>query len=304
MIVSRLRLFPGSGTFVPAFGVSFALMLSGCAVSHEISLEQMKVSGQVSEIPVKVTDQQIEGGIRISPKIALQQRQNIEGRVELNEPSPRSGTPPSAGNNFTWDLPSAVGGLDVDLPLGSHSALALGVDVASLRGRSFVGWTIGLGFFKEDSTAGGRIDLGIHSSPIAYEASTVITQRDLFSGTETRRAAYKDVGKGDRIGFYGAITLNTRSEAWPFNFFLNLALFKQALVNYTPSVVVSSDAALVQDLRASCSQWMGAAAPGVFLRLTDTMRLLVGSRFIWPLEVSDVHPATLILPFAQIDFSL
>ena len=117
------------------------------------------------------------------------------------------------------------------------------------------------------------------------------------------------------MDFYGAFTFNTKHEDWFTNIFLQVALSKQSLAKFKPTVVeplffpfplpvAPTPLSVVHDQRAEFSSTSLVITPGLYFDFDPTVRVLVGVRIHHQTQIKEISPDTMVLPFLQLDWKL
>lgn len=312
---------------LPALFIS-SFFFSACTVSQDVYLQEIDVRGPVYQPPVFITDSAEVGEFRIAPLLSFGKAGTLDGTVDGHTKVNRNGvyqldttyngneitlqeTPDTntftyQGKNLRWQTPEMVVGVQGDYAISRTLALAFGFRYSALRNQDFWSGNVGLGLHTTGEMVGFRLEGGVHWSPLAYDALTVVVTRiSLFGSTTEDVAVFHDIGRETNLGFYGSLTLNTRRAEWPLNLFLNVALARQRVTNYEPhtSVFVAPfyTSVRITDVRASASATFLSVSPGVYLNFDLRQRLILGVRWT---KGTDVVEGNFLSPFIQYEIVL
>jgi hypothetical protein len=276
-------------------------LLSGCVVSQQFYLEDAHVSGPMNQPPVYVTRDMKDGQIRVAPHLSYNTDRLLSGKV------PESGDMSSSMKEITWALPEFTFGVGADFVTGQHTAIAAGWNFGVANGQGSWNGYLGIGLFSEGPEVGIRFDAGVQLRALQHDARVMVvtTSGGIFGSSSVDTGYYHDRGTDRALDFYGALTLNTKFDSWPFNVFLNAALTRQSLLDYSPSTwsefhpytYVGS-----MDINVSSRATFLILSPGVYVELGQNSRLLVGARCAIVLDIQDLKPGTSFSPFAQVEF--
>ena len=286
--------------------VLFTLIFSACSITQEIYLQEVEVKGPVFQPPVFITDSTEAGQFRLAPHIFFGNARtfmgSVEGHTRVNQigvyqldttrngneitlrETPGANTYTYSGQNLRWETPDVTAGLQGNLAINKGISVTFGGQYSALGSKGFWGGNVGIGFHTADATLATRIDGGLHWTPVAYDALTVVvTRTSLFGSTSEDVLVFHDIGTETNLGFYGALSLNTRRRDWPLNFFVNLAVSRQRLTHYEPHTSVFPYpfyySVQVTDARTSSSATFVSLTPGLYLTVGEGHRLLLGARW-------------------------
>jgi hypothetical protein len=310
-----------------------ALLCSACSVTQKVFLQNTEVTGPLTLPPVQVTKDRQEGNITLSlsatlgkdeyvhSQISGHTRVNSSGIFQLDtlrdgnavtfKEAAGANTYTFQGDNFLWRQPGFAVSAGLDFAVSKGFSLSIGGDFCSTREDEFWGGRIGFGIVSEGKNAALRIDLGGMLRSRTYLASTVvITRTTFFSSTTESADLYNDRGRSTAIDLFGGITINSKAEGWPLQFFFNGAIARQRVFAFEPSLPVMLFPPLYVDYSsqselATFTTTTGIFTPGVFLDITGSSRILMGVRYV--VEVSDNDGAGgkgAWIPFLQCDLIL
>jgi hypothetical protein len=311
----------------------FILVLSGCTTTeYTLYLQDVSIEGAISQPSVRVTDKNAERPLRITPHIAFSTRSapTLAGQIDRHSPvdangvyqvdaeldssnntvsyreRPGANTYTFTGQNLSWKMPGGSFGVDIDYSLTNHWALSLGTSYSPMNGEGLWGYRLGMGLFTERKSSALRFDAGLQWQEMRYDALTAIV-----SSPDNEVGFFQDRGKGMQMDFYGAVTFNTTHADWFANIFLQVALSKQSLAKFKPSISAPgyaypfySPVVIVHDQRAQFSSTFVIITPGVFFEIDPTMRLLGGVRFNMQTQIIESSPGSIVLPFLQVDWMI
>ena len=311
---------------------ALVLLFSACTVTETVYLQDLNVSGPVTQPPIHITDGTPKLGVTFSPYYAYNNQELIEGRIEGHSQVSAAGTfvvdtirqngeivgfeePlgvnafPYQGNNIHWTMPTSVIGVDLNYNASPSLAVSLGVSYSSVKSRGLWGGNAGLGYLFAGSGVAGRLEGGVQWQTMAYVSSSVVvtTITPWFSNTTTKSVAfYEDEGTTTPINFYGSFTLNTTMDM-PVNFFAQIAVLKQRVTDFRPthlSYVGPYFQFVSQEARVQNSTMFFTVSPGVYIPLSEASRLLVGGRIIFPTDIENSSSPVIFMPTARIDWNL
>ncbi len=320
-----------------------AALLAGCVTEeYTLYLQDVNVSGPISQPPVHVTSNKKAGSLSVTPHIAINTNKGhtVAGRIDGHSPVDVSGVYrvdtlfssdhtisfreragannySFIGNNLLWTLLDATFGVDVDYAISKHVALSFAANYSSADGIGLWGYGAGLGFFSESDKSAIRFDAGIQVQTLAYEAHTVVVTKTtpwFSSDTEERVGFYRDKGTSSPLDFYASLTFNTKYEGWSPNIFAQVAVSRQALASFKPAAPETAPISLppfiylpeviVHDARGKFSSTVFVITPGVYFELSPSARLLAGAHIDIQTDITDSSPGTIILPLLELEFSL
>jgi len=311
-------------------------VLAGCS-DYTLYLQDVHVKGPISQPPVPITDGNQEKPLKISPHFSFVPggARNLRGRMDGHSPVGTDGmyhvdtlvngttvsfrehaganTLGYAGQNLTWDQPSASLGLNLDYTFAKHWALSLGADYCSIDGEGLWGYRAGLGIFSEGPNYAIRFDGGVRFQQLGYDALTVVVAEPWASdgGNVT---FFHDRGKSTPVDLYGSLTFNSRNPNWPAHFFIQLGLSKQSLAKfkpatvdlvpvYLPAPVFLFPFVVVHDERAQFSSTVVVFTPGIYFKMDESTTVLLGIRINLQTEILSSSPDAVAIPFVQVDFA-
>lgn len=321
-------------------GVLLIGMLGGCGETKELTLylQDVKVRGPVTRLPVHITRDPEQGQITVTPNFWIASNQHSTGFLDGHSPVNGSGvfqadtirrsdngiyfrdpgnvnTRGFAGKNFSWVSPAGGAGVDVDLGLSRSWALSLGANYSSAAGKGLWGYRAGLGLRQHKGNVGLRLDVGWQWQSLAYESVTLASERTLSSSVATI-AFYRDVGVSTTGNAYASLTVNGANPAWSVNPFFQLGISSQSLEGYQPTVqqfepwilppfflIPGNQLFIVHDLRQEFKSTKIHATPGVYVQLDENLRLLAGAQLSFETVITDFSNPVLIIPFMQVEWT-
>jgi hypothetical protein len=275
------------------------IAIGSCGITQSVTLQHVDVTGSVATAPIYVTENAQANQFIISPHFSIRNVQNVTGGIALDA---TQNYPPSApdSDNLLWRIPRSTGGLNVNYIMSQHTAFAFEMNLSSLGGRTYGGWSAGLGLFNEKENQAIRFDIGLRSTPILYSAETrVITK----NGSRTDTSMYFDWGEESHMNVYAGLTFNTTRKSWPVNLFLQGYVTKQQFIDYVPYGGITH-VDFTGDTRASASQWIVGLTPGIFLDLMEDVRLVAGEQIIFPFDIVNQSPYPLLQFHMQLDITM
>lgn len=280
---------------------------AGCGtVTDIVYLQNVEVSGPVIHPPVTINDNAGEGEFRVSPRISLGTQQTIRGHVAGPEKYV------TRYDNLAWNVPDASFAFDADLTVSEKVALGFGMTMSGRGGENYGGGHAGLGILFAGDDVAGRFDLGIHLQSLGYDAATVVERHSVFLFVSSSDTFYfHDRGTALLVDYYLSLTVNSTSHRGPVNFFGQLALSRQSLTNFYPHTVVDPLSGAILgltyinvDTRASSSATFLSLTPGLFFRLGNSTRLVLGVHLSKELEIIGASPDVLVTPMVKFDIGL
>lgn len=275
----------------------------GCTTVQPLMIaDDVQVTGPLHQIPVRVTDRDMGGHLRIIPHIAFMQQRSINGAADLNNGTDLTqyGIYDST-NNVRWNLPSYVAGLSLDYGLSKSVSLSVGGTYANVSGRESLEWDAGIALCFQDPNLGGRLEAGVQWQDINYR--TLLDRFDeeynwnTGANTVTYLYSIERYGKFQTGNFYCSFTLNSRFSGSPVNVF--------GRVGYGVTSVLSNEMLkLNEEGDISTSIGFLNVTPGVCFNITRWNRLVLGCDFISPVGMSSSSPRWLVVPVAQFAFTI
>ncbi len=287
------------------------LMISCGTVQQTIYLQDAEVKGPINTPSIHVTKDRTPGTITFSPRLNVNGYSEILGSTgtERYRDATQDSLFSSKTKNLLRKMPDISFGLDMDLALTKSFGFAAGLNYSKINGQQLVGGSFGLVFVAEKENSAARFDFGILIQELFYDAKSVVvtTENYMWSDPTTSVSYYRDIGKNSEINIYAGLTLNSKMQEFPVNFFFNLSFFTQSLLDYEPETRTDLSYALiltdktVTDTRGEVMSSFLSVAPGVFLEFTDWSRLVLGARFTYDLGLENSSKEFLILPVIQLD---
>lgn len=317
-----------------------AALFAGCMTTkYTLYLQDVTVSGPISQAPVHITNNMKEKPFRVAPHIAINSTssRNIVGQIEGHSMVNRDGVyqvdtivnsnnsvsfreRPGANNstfkgkNLQWKMPDAIVGADFDYAVSNHLAISFGADYSTVGATGLWGYSLGLGLFSEDSTSAFRVDGGIRWQALAYEAYTAVVVKSarLFSSnTDESVGFFRDKGTSTPMDFYVSLIFNTKRKQWFANIFMQLAISKQSLAKFKPTVAEGIPVfplvvpeVVVHDARANFASTVFSITPGLYMDINSSARIVAGVHINMQTEIADSSPSTVISPLLQFEWSL
>lgn len=311
--------FSRRGLLSTAF-IGALLVFAGCT-SQSVYLQDVSVEGPQVQPPLFITKQNREGDFRAASRISINDKTNLVGRatghslvntrgvyqvdtVTTNgkvQYFERNGvnTKTFEGRNFFWQPTNITGSLDCEYVVAKNFSVVGGVSYSSGSSRSFLGANAGVGFFFEGRSIAVRVDIGAHWNSLRTDVEYVVTTTPFsFGSRETEVKFFRDQRKDSYTNAYGAVTFNTMLDRSPVQFFTQLAINRQTVVDFTRSTEVERDN-VVQE---SVSFFL--VTPGIALDLTSDTRVLLGLQLRDETALLEAEPGVLLAPFVQFEFGL
>jgi hypothetical protein len=245
---------------------------------------------------------------------------NNDGTINHFEKTPGANVNNYEGKNMNWNISSVTIGLDMDVKLFRNFALFGGFNYSSDNNKSLWGANLGLGLFGfTKDELGFRLDAGVHFQNIAYDAYTVEDVRITGpSNNEEYLIFYHDVDQSTHINPFINFTFNTAITDWPVNIFVNLGYSAQTLVDFEPRdkderynstyyhypYYEDTYIEVVYDQRGESTAGFIHFTPGLHFKFDQWIRLIVGTRFFFEIQLDDATTKTFVLPMLQVDFTL
>lgn len=287
-------------------GVLFPLtvfLLSGCTTTEPMVIARnVDVTGPFHQVPVRITDRDIDGHLRITPSILVTKKRNLDGATELNSDYDLGMYGPNdSTNNLHWNLPSYVAGLSIDYGLSRTLSFSAGGTYSKTNGKESFEWDVGLAACFQDKTIGGRLEAGLQWQDINYSAlfDRYNLEHDWSTGEDaaTYLYSFSRFGKFMTGNVYCNLTLNTKYQGSPVNGFVR--------VGYGVTSVLSNDMLRINE-NGDIATSVGFIniTPGLYFNITRWNRLLLGCDFSAPVTMTSSTPDWLVIPVAQIDFTI
>ncbi len=297
---------PGRFAFAIFVGLLFSAILVsqwGCTTVHPLMIARnVQVTGPIHQIPVRVTDGNMSGRLRVIPHIEFMKDNNLEGTADLNNGTDLTqyGQYDST-NNVRWNLPSYVAGLSLAYGLSKTVSLSLGGTYSKINGKESLEWDVGFALCFEDPGLGGRLEAGLQWQDIDYRTllDSYNEQHNVNTGVNatTYLSSIERYGNFITGNFYCSFTLNTKFRSSPVNVF--------GRVGYGVTSVLTNDMLkLMEHGNISTSIGFLNLTPGVYFNITRSSRLVLGCDFISPVGMSSSSPRWLVVPVAQLGFTI
>ena len=307
-----------------------------------IYLQDVEIFGPINQSPVHLTDSIHTPSVTFSPMFSYNTKSNLmnnisghtpidengifqidtiynnDGTIDHFEKTQGANIYTYAGNNMSWNIYSLTLGLDMDIKLTKNFALFGGIKYSTNNNQLLWGANLGLGFygFSKDKL-GFRLNIGAHFQSITYDAYTIEDVRITGpSNNEEYLIFYHDVNQSTHINPFINFTFNTAIPEWPINIFVNLGYSAQTLVDFEPrdkderyntshnSYYDDNYVEVVYDRRGQSTAGFIHFTPGLYFKFGQWIRLLLGTRFFFEIQLDDATTKTFFLPMMQVDFSL
>jgi hypothetical protein len=324
----------------PLISVLHFLLISGCVLAAGCTTSEMTqtfvkdvtVGGPAGIPPVHVVTNETKNSITLTGYLAFQEGQQW-GYVTGSPPGKVSWLypldtvrQPAGGQalvrrvptyNLLWNLPKVAAGLHVDMTWRS-TAISFGASLSEASGSTLFGWSAGVGLFGGDSGAVRvRFDAGLSGQAMYFDASSVTistsTTSWLFGSTTNVDTAYfHDTRSTSALGYYCSFTLNSAVEDWPVNVFLQGSYVVQELLAYSPMTRTTTDWLVPLFLpipqessstEVSTKPALLGVTPGVYVRPSRSLLLLVGVRFMFDVSDTLLDTGRIVIPFVQVSLS-
>ncbi len=299
---------------------------------QNIYVQDVQLKGPVNESPIVITRDTKPHQWRIIPRLEVINTKSVTGQIEGHTAVNGSGVfqvdtlrnnqgyiigfeePRGVnlfgfrGQNLEWKLPGVNAALDFDYALGKGFSIAFGLNYAMVGQQDFWGFRGGIGLHGEGEAAAFRLDVGAHVQSLSYDAKTVITSQTGASSPSV--VFFSDRATDTHVNPYAALTLNSVSSAWPVNFFVQLAVNSQSLINFEPRTLdetvdrdIFGNTVITTDMRADKSVTFISVTPGLYLDITSSARFLVGARIVKQMQLEAMSSDQMVFPVVQFDFT-
>ena len=322
--------------FVFSFFLILILTITGCSPSTtttKIYLQDIEVSGPISQLPVHITDSTVSG-ITISPRVSFNTKKTFRGKIDSHTlvnseglfqidtvkniddtyyfiETPGANNYPFTGKNLTWNIAEFNAALDFDFKVSRSVGFFMGTNYSVIDQKSLWGGIFGLGLMGSGKNACFRVDLGFTIQQIPYEAYTIVSVTQTSStGTSSYVYDYTDIGTETHFNPFLNLTLNSANPEWLFNIFIQAGYSTQTLADFTPETQVYHDpfyyenVNITEDLRGEAMVGLINITPGIFFNFGESGRVLVGTRLNWTTQTEEVDNSFYLLPMLQFDFKL
>ncbi len=296
-------------------------LLSSCG-TQSVYLQNITVTGPQVQPPLFITNESKPGDVRISPRLQLNDKTELVGRASGHSNVNTQGfyqvdTVVSGGNakyiernnvntktfqgrNFAWTPMRFNASIDLDYVASKSVSLVGGISYASGPSQSFLAANLGVGFFFEGKNLSARVDIGAHWSSVKYDVEYVITSSPFsFGSRETEVAFFHENGKDSHWNSYGALTINTNAATLPVQFFTQLAINRQTVVDLQRRAEFTNDKSEVLE---SVSYFL--ITPGLYFNVSPTTRILAGVQLRDETALLEADPGVLVAPFVQFEFGM
>jgi hypothetical protein len=299
------------------FLLTIALFAVGCA-QHSVYLQDVRIEAPYASPPLFLSQENVEGGVRLAPRVSVTSGQKLAGRIEghsrVNDrgayriDTVRNGNSVRyfervgansysfQGKNFSWEPTNVNASLQFEYATSKRIALVGGVDFSSTSAQSYLGANLGLGFLFQSRTIGGRFDFGVQFTSGKYYVDYVVaTSRTGFEDAEVQ--FFTKEAKEMHAGYYSSFTFNTRFDGG-VEAFLQVAITRQNLVDFSSSTI------LVPEYTVAQSASFFSMTPGVVVSLASSTRVMAGIRLGDETALLDADRGVLLAPFVQVEFGL
>ncbi len=297
--------------------ISFAvigsmLIISGCAreIEETIYLGDAKINSPITPPPVHLNINSRPGDITISPKFSFTNSKNM--LTTSDEVFPGT-IPMSDGSvyrpkdkNIEWVYSRFAFGADMDFKISRLFALFGGF---SFSNDNYSGANIGVGIFSSSIDPVIRFDFGLSFQSYKYNAITIVDQEVTYfwGGESSDRYLFHDDGKNTSSAPFFTLTFNSNNDTAIVTYFVCAGYFMQTLLNFTPQDSYYSDQVFTQvvvDKRSDCTAGFLFFNPGISLKLSSQMRLLINAKLLKESALRIDSGNIIVIPNVQIDFNL
>lgn len=297
--------------------ISFtSFLLSSCmsSVEQTIYLQGAEVNAPLNTPAIHITKDRTPGTITLSPRLHVSNFSEITantGSLRYRDTTQDS-LFRGKGKNLLWKIPSVSFGLDFDWALTRKFGFAAGINYSNMSGQQLFGGSFGLALASEQENLATRLDFGILVQEILYDVRSVVVTKteSWFGGSSTSVSYFRDISKNTVMNIYAALNVNTKMNEFPVNFFFNLSLFTQSLLDYKPETSTNSlffpilPVHTETDSRGEVMSAFVSFTPGIFLEMTEWSRLVLGARLMYDFGLDSSSEQFLVLPVLQCDFQL
>ena len=278
------------GSFI--FGI---LMIAGCS-STITQLSEVEVSGPPHKHSIRITENRKPADLEVrtyasfsKDKIYTSQLEgDYQGQVQV---------PMTTSDNFFFKPGNFQGGIDFDFAFSSHFALTGGLNFANIKGDSYSGRNIGIGFFAENNSAAWRFDFNLKYQKMQYDAKFLIIEDP--GGTDPPME-YNQIEKLEYWNTAYMFTFNTKRSDYFLNYFFNVCLGNQTFYEFDLQNVQIVN--LLDNSDYDYTESYLSLGLGVYKNIMENGRLIFGIRFTKYNDKND----NIIIPdaFIQYDFKL
>jgi hypothetical protein len=290
--------------------------LTGCLTTN---LQNLAVEGPIFQPPVHMTQDSMRA-IQLHPWITMITPDSrigvVEGHTKVNSngiyyvDTIKTTTPYQyqeplgankidyRGNNFSWQLPSAQYGLDLDITISNGTGLSVGGSYASVKNNSY--WQA-YGMLSAAYRIGPesriRSDAGVEWQNQKYDADFVHTTVARFFGPND--VEFLSIHNAEtQVNYFYSFTINSISKTSLINLFLQAAVVRQSL--FYISDATGSNAVLNDNHE---THYLYSLSPGLSIRLAENVSAILGIRFIWDASMES-KTTTTFQPLLQFDIGL
>jgi hypothetical protein len=284
--------------------------LTGCTTT---SLQNIAVEGPLFQPPVHITQDSMSS-IRLHPWITMVTQESRTGRVpghtlvtdkgvyqiDTNKnTTPYTYTEPNGvnkfafhGTNYSWQLPSAQYGLDLDIhSIAQGYGLCFGGCFAPLHDESYWQAYAMFSAITCGKVIAARVDFGVEWQNLTYTA-------DFVHNSNNDITFFKIHNQETRVNPFVSFTLNGTTKTSAIHPFLQGSIVKQTLFSIT-------DAPSESSFLNECSEkhMLYSLSPGLSMQLAKDALIIIGIRFIWDGSM-DSETTTIFQPLLQFDIGL
>jgi hypothetical protein len=301
-------------SFIKLSSIVFMVGLTGCTTTN---LQNLAVEGPMFQPPLHLTKDSTRT-VQLHPWATMVTPDSRTGRigghtqvnskgiyqVDTNKTTtpysftetPNANTYDFYGTNFSWKLPSALYGLDIDILLERNLAISFGGAHSSINGSPYWQAYGMLSSMARGDQSSFRFDFGIEWQNLAYTANFV---RTTSSFNNPNVVEFLQISRNEtQQNYFISGTLNSSSSTSFINLFCQAAAVRQTLYNISDAT--GTLAVLNNETK---THYLYSLTPGASVRLTASTSLLLGVRFVWD-SGTETPATTTFQPLVQLDLGL
>ncbi len=284
---------------------------SGCLVrvQDEIFPRNVELEAAINHVPVHVTDSlRHENHAVISPHIFIPTQKSFSPTLEGQfRPAVPDSFTQFQKTGLEWNQPMINFGIDIDYPFSKNFAYMAGMSSSLSKNRQYLSGYVGVGGYRVDTRLSFRLDLGLLYSQTSFKTASVDvrTYTGLFGSTQDT-LYFVDNGNNWHVNFFLNATLNSSRTDWACNYFLQIGILPQTLIDFTPINVVATQPSGLTPKRTfnqlhTSVLWL-SATPGLYFTIGTHQRLLVGAKLFTDTQSSLSDRSVLVAPMIQLDW--
>jgi hypothetical protein len=293
------------------------MILVACA-TEDVFIQETEMEGSQSHQPILLPNNRKQGDWIIAPKLsfgkltitglapghsAVSEKGVFEVDTVVVGQSTRffekreKNNKAFRGSNFEWKDPAPYLFTDVEYVFKNHWSLVAGGGFDLQSPTETFGARLGLGYFFEGQTLGGRIDVGVHWASIKSKINYLVTFRTVFVDS-TQVDFFDATERQVSANIYGSFLLSVKVPDSPLQIFTQIGFTRQTFFSFQapvsrrdqPNVSLALSSVLL--------------VPGVAMDLSENYRIVAGVRLRYDLTLQPSSHTPLITTMLGCEITL